>query len=224
MGLDAVELVMAVEEEFKVDLPAEEAVQCETVGKLVDLVHSKVRQSAADPCLSQRGFYVVRKTLMGVLGLERSRITPESVLENLIPRDDRVTVWRKVFQSLQGDSAVAPTLICPRWMKWMTSLVIPGTVCVLITALTWLPFIAAFLIAVVAGLLTGLTTIPFRIEFPASCSRVKDLVRYVGSLDPRVWSKETVFVKLREIIVEQLGVKESQVTLEAHFVNDLLMD
>ncbi len=79
-------------------------------------------------------------------------------------------------------------------------------------------------IAVIAGFLADLMTIPFRMEIPESCSRVKDLVRYVGSLDPRVWSKEAVFVKLREIIVEQLGVKESQVTLEAHFVNDLLMD
>ena len=30
--------------------------------------------------------------------------------------------------------------------------------------------------------------------------------------------------KVKEIIVEQLGVKESQVTLEANFVKDLLID
>ena len=224
MGLDGVELVMAVEEEFKVNIPDDDATRCVTVGMLVDLIHSRVRQRPEDPCLSQHGFYVIRKALMGVLGLERSRIRPDDRLDDLISRKDRLIVWRKVFQALQDQNAVEPTLQCPRWMKLMATLVIPGTVCLLITVLTWLPFIAAFLLAVLAGFLAHLMSVPFRMEFPESCSRVKDLVRFVGTLDPRIWSKEDIFLKLREIIIEQLGVKESQVNLETNFVKDLLID
>lgn len=37
-------------------------------------------------------------------------------------------------------------------------------------------------------------------------------------------SKEEVFKKVKAIIVDQLGVEEAEVTLEAHFIDDLGAD
>lgn len=46
MGLDGVELVMAVEKEFKIAIADADAAQCVTVGRLVDLVHSRLRHAS----------------------------------------------------------------------------------------------------------------------------------------------------------------------------------
>jgi hypothetical protein len=52
-------------------------------------------------------------------------------------------------------------------------------------------------------------------------SQVKDLIKLVKSLDSKTWSEEEVFAKVRVITAEQLGVNESQVTLDAKFIDDL---
>ena len=52
MGLDGVELVMAVEEEFQIAISDSEASDCTTVRKLVELVNSRLRHDSKDPCPS----------------------------------------------------------------------------------------------------------------------------------------------------------------------------
>ena len=61
----------------------------------------------------------------------------------------------------------------------------------------------------------------YSVEFPDGMSKVKDLIKLVKSLDSRTWTSEEVFVKIRTITAEQLGVDESLVTLDAKFVDDL---
>lgn len=45
MGLDAVELVMAIEEEFQIAISDSEAAECPTVQELVEVILSRVRQT-----------------------------------------------------------------------------------------------------------------------------------------------------------------------------------
>lgn len=225
MGLDGVELVMAVEDEFKISISDSDAAQCVTVGKLVDLIYSRLRHNTQDPCLSQQGFHIVRKTMMERLGLKRSQIKLEAKLDDFIGRSNRREVLQKLLNALRGnETECCPSLERPKWMTPIVSLVIPVVVCVSIVSLTWLPFIVALLVAVVAGILANLMTTPFKREFPASLSTVQDLIKFTRTLDSRKWTKDEVFKKIREITVEQLGVKESQVTLEARFIEDLLLD
>ena len=50
---------------------------------------------------------------------------------------------------------------------------------------------------------------------------MKDLIKLVKSLDSKTWTEEEVFVKIRTITAEQLGVDESLVGLDARFIDDL---
>ena len=61
---DGVELVMAIEEEFKLSLANSEVEKTDTVGVMVDLVYSKLRHGSEESCPSQHGFYVVRKLMI----------------------------------------------------------------------------------------------------------------------------------------------------------------
>lgn len=221
MGLDGIELILAVEEEFKIAISDDDAVQCVTVGKLVDVVHSRLRHSAAEPCASQHGFYIVRRILMDVVALDRSQIKPETRLEDLIDRSHRREVWRKVMGFVADQKTTWHSLVRPKWLNLLLVLVLPGLVCFGIVIFTWWSFVMALPVAMVIAFLGFWITAPFKQEFPRKFTYVKDLIKFVRTLDSRTWTKEDVFQKIRSITVEQLGVKESQVTLETDFVKDL---
>jgi acyl carrier protein len=222
MGLDGVELVMAVEEEFNIAIPDSDAFQADTVGKLVDVVHSRLRQDAQQSCPSQQGFYLLRKELMQKLGLVRSAVKPDSELKNLIPKARRRHLWRDFVHSVTGGDNMTTALVRPRPLNWMVVLVLP---CVaFIASLKWVPgslFWLGFFPALAVLFLADRVTTPLKTCFPSKFSRVRDLVPFVRTLDSKVWSRDEVFLKIREIAVEILGVKPDQVKMDSHWVNDL---
>jgi acyl carrier protein len=222
MGLEGVEIVMAIEEEFKIAITDAEAAAADTVGKVVDLVLARLRQNADEPCPSQRGFYVIRKQLMGQLGLPRSVVKPDTRLEDLIPDEDRRQIWRNLIRTLTGEGNASVALLRPKWMDRIVTLVIPAIVFGL--TLIWVPlelFWLGLFPALFAAYLGDKMTTPWKTQFPSAFSRVKDLIPFVKTLDCRVWSKDEVFDKVRVISVGILGVKPEQVKLETFWVKDL---
>jgi acyl carrier protein len=225
MGLDGVELVMAIEEEFKIAISDAEASESDTVGKVVGVVHSRLRHSEDEPCPSQHGFYVVRKHLMDQLGLPRSAVKPESKLDDLVPDDNRRSTWQKLIQSLTGEDNFSAALVRPRWLSGIVMLLVPGIIFAI--SLKWIPlgfFWLGFIPAAFVAYLGDKATFRWKTRFPSAFSQVKDLIQFVKTLDCGVWSHEQVFGKVRDIAVEILGVKPEQVRLESHWVNDLGMD
>lgn len=91
------------------------------------------------------------------------------------------------------------------------------------TLLFWLDFPStlALISSLSLYILLSFMTRPFSYEFPDGMSQVKDLIKLVKSLDSRIWTEEEVFVKIRAITAEQLGIDAALVTMEARFVDDL---
>lgn len=87
VGLDSVELILAFEEEFGVDIPNDDAERMVTVGDVFEWL--KVRLASADPiaCLTQRIFYKLRRALVENYSLQRRSITPDTRLTDLLPLD-----------------------------------------------------------------------------------------------------------------------------------------
>ncbi len=222
MGLDGVELVMAIEEEFKIAISDAEASESDTVGKIVHLVHARLRHIAEEPCPSQHGFYVVRKQLMECVGLPRSAVKPDSKLEDLIPPEGRRLTWQNVILSLTGEQNTSAALVRPKWLNRIVMLLLPAVAFGL--TLKWVPlslFWLGFFPAIVVAYLGGRITSRWKTHFPSDFSLVRDLIQFVKTLDCRIWSEPEVFEKIREISVEILGVKREAVKRESHWVNDL---
>ncbi|MDP1823525.1 MAG: acyl carrier protein [Archangium sp.] len=113
MGLDAVELIMTVEERFGIDIPDAEARHLDTPRKLIDCVSAKVRGDERR-CVSQRSFYRVRRVLVAATGLERSEVSPRTTLESIIPRAQRRSLWPK----LAGLLGAKRELQRPAWLSF----------------------------------------------------------------------------------------------------------
>jgi acyl carrier protein len=221
MGLDGVELLLAAEEEFKIAISDEEAVNCETPGMLADLIYSKLRKSRNETCPSMHGFYMVRKKMMDYYSLPREKIRPDSKLDDLISKKNRINTWKNFLHTLSNDKTMYAPLSKP---KWVEALIVVFTLSVFAIAyFNTDNGLLSFVIAIIAGAILQAATSSLKTEFPNNYSHVKDLTRIVSTLDTTVWNKEDVYNRVKQIVVKQLGVKESDIRPNSHFIDDLGM-
>src|SRR6185369_13593010 len=114
MGLDAVELVMAIEDEFDIAVPdavaAEMATIGQTVQKIVELLRP-MRAPASGACGSARSFYRLRRELIERFGVPRGTITLDTPIGMLVPPSadrewpriaDAAGLWRERNEFFKG--------------------------------------------------------------------------------------------------------------------------
>ncbi|MBS1953900.1 MAG: phytanoyl-CoA dioxygenase family protein [Cyanobacteria bacterium SZAS-4] len=92
-GLDSVELIMAIEEEFGLEIPNEVAENLFTVGQTYEYLRSQLDKADGEECFSQRLFYKLRKALVNNFNLQRREITPESNMSDLVPLEQLEEGW-----------------------------------------------------------------------------------------------------------------------------------
>jgi acyl carrier protein len=96
MGLDLVELVMAIEEAFLISIPDEDAAPLGTPRKLVDYLERRLVSSNRSLRAEQRAFHLLRRAGMRVLGRPRSEFAPETRWDQLLPVDERGRIWDRL--------------------------------------------------------------------------------------------------------------------------------
>jgi len=226
MGLDAVELVIEVEEAFDVQISDAEAERICTVGQLYDwLIAAKAGElSARGKCLSATAFYQLRRGVCARLVRDRRSIRPHTNLESAVPRAERRQFWRDLEQDTR---LTLPALTRPLWLV--------GLACAVCFAAAGsaglfagpIGFVVAF---APAAIVVEAVTRPWKIEFPPAFRNFRELSAHVLARNHTVlcqghdgWSPSDVWDVLTSIIVEQLGVRPEQVTKDASFVSDLGM-
>jgi acyl carrier protein len=91
MGLDSVELIMQLEDEFGLTIPDAVVERMQTVGDTIDYLAARLRErAAAQPgCPSARSFFALRRELMSRFGTPRRDIRPDSPIASLLPSTGR---------------------------------------------------------------------------------------------------------------------------------------
>jgi len=93
MGLDSVELVMAIEEEFGIEIPNEDAEQITTVGQMYDFLRKTLHSTPPAHCMTQRMFYRVRRAIIENYGVPKQSITLDTKLKDLVPEQHLKNKW-----------------------------------------------------------------------------------------------------------------------------------
>lgn len=103
MGLDGVELIMAMEEEFDILLPDDELNQVRTVDDLYKLIKARHHGITTEICLSHHMFNKVRRALMNNFQLKRGQIKASIKLLDLVPEKDLKEGWPylQLFEDLK---------------------------------------------------------------------------------------------------------------------------
>lgn len=234
MGLDGVELVMAIEESFGITLEDDEVEAILTPGDLINVVLRKVSVTAASACLAQRSFHRVRASLMRQLALPRATIVPSAAVTTLIPADRRVEVLGVMSEAFAIKRT--PPLGRPKpvtnTIGWFS---VAGGILMTVFLLTRdlnhsvaaiLAGVATVCVLIFAGLLV---TMRFRHELLLPDSTVGGLAKWFmlrssaiaapASPSP-TYTREQVSQRVREIVIEQLGC-ETAYREDARFVQDL---
>jgi acyl carrier protein len=231
MGLDGIEIVMAVEDAFDIQIDDAEAGKLRTPRLLIDYVFSKVTTATATVCLTQRAFNLLRKSLIRHGGWKRSEIKPDTGLPALLPKQQRCAVIENMVIELGIKKA-------PEWVRpgWLNILLLIGSLLAgLLAAVTAGHILQSLAIWVFIGI-TILTagiglklTKPLCKEFPSNLKTIGDLARWVMAHKPDLaqatapgWTREQIANRVREIVVEHLGC-EAYYTEDANFVKDLGM-
>jgi hypothetical protein len=248
MGLDSVELVMRIEEEFSIDLPDAELESTRTVGDLYELVLSKLKMTLAADCLSSKAFYRTRRAIVDSLRLPRRSIRPSTPLDQLVPKQVRRAQWGKITKKIELNF---PRLVHPkRWKPiFLSSSMIWATIVILLfigivlkvaahsifvflfgsTIVFCVGFVFWILIFVITDVLLRRYTPFLCTEFPVST--VGDLASMVLTMNylhfspatdgKQIFSKEYVWERLVFIFCDQLQIDPEAVVPDATIVDDL---
>jgi len=224
MGLDAVELLMEVEETFGIELPDSEAEGFLTPGLLIEAILRKVQTTEQSGCLSRRAFYTLRRILMQEFHCQRKQVTPDTPLESLVPRPTRLASWARMKELLPTNRW--PALQRSRRVEAVLFVVfVTGAAGFVFAGFSLMP---ALLLAIVPWGLARAATIPLCTEFPNSCRTAGQLAHFLVAHAPklfepagRAWTRSEVAEAVRRITIEQLGLKPGQYREDARFVQDL---
>lgn len=230
MGLDAVEMVMAVEEVFEIRIEDHEAEKIFTPRQLIDLVLAKVANVETEACLTHRAFNLLRSFLVSHLGFSRSEITPKTRLVALFPRERRREFLREFKIELGGGSA--PGLVAPGWLQILMvgfALAVGFAVATPVALhfgadIAILPFLVAAFVAAVGAMFLSRACAT---EFPDGITTLGDLSLWIRSHKPDLaaksqtaWTREQVAARIREIVIDTLGC-EKNYREDARFIEDL---
>ncbi len=225
MGLDSVELIMRVEEDFEIEILDNEAELVSTPGALCALIERKLGVLDAEKrsgCPTSRAFYQVRRELVE-LGIERQNIRPFSEFDSLLPRAHRRAMWNALSERLPVELpalrrsshwtwAALSLLVCLPLVWKVAGEAFAVGLCYALPPVWWLGFRA---------------TKPRAVHAPANNRTIADLSRRVAFTFPVVSGEPPrcdIWPQLRAIIADELSVPVEKVTRDADLVRDLGMD
>jgi acyl carrier protein len=219
MGLDSVELVLAVEEEFGITISDAEASRCRTPGDLIAIVTDRMLPAGRPTCRSQAAFHRLRRSLGSVLGVPRNAVKLDAPIDRWLPAHARRQTWDRLRKEI--GSRRWPELERPAWLQatlWSLALAAGGT------GLTWQGPITGLGLAAVAGIVATRLTRPWADHLPAGHETVRSLVSYIPSPPNSNWTRADVASRIREIVIEQLSLNPTDYREDADFIRDLGMD
>jgi len=100
VGLEAVELVMELEDEFAISIPDDVAAYTRTLGQMHDYLLARCAGRKRIDCPTRSVFYRLRNALGSVIGVEPKSICPRTPLLPLLGRWKRKRVWSHIEQEL----------------------------------------------------------------------------------------------------------------------------
>lgn len=228
MGLDTVELVMAFEEAFEIDIPNEAAERMVTVRDVIDYVYSRVEHADTKLCLSQRAFYRLRRSVQETLGVDRSRVRPSTSWESLLPVENRQQRWLRLKAAVGADRW--PALERSASVRRLMVAFVLGSAASAFVAAPYYNLPVALGAASLSGLLSLRMTAHWQVHFPHHNATVGQIAELLTTDLPAAWrpsekgwTREQVRAVVRQITIERLNVDPSFGD-DASFVDDLGAD
>jgi acyl carrier protein len=223
MGLDGVELILALEEEFGIEIADEDAFSIETVREMADYIYLKVKDRKGDCWDIKIAESECLETIANFADMGAAELVEfNQKLNELFPLGLRKKKWENLRIALNVGRYCWPALTRPIFLKFA---IFALSLLLFFIGAHLYSFILSAFVTVPFFIFLIIITIPFRVAFPLGIVTVRDLfnVYYSPYRRGRV-SYDFIMKRVKEITVEQLGVSPEDVTEEARFIKDLGFD
>ncbi len=235
MGMDGVEFVMELEQEFQLSIPDADAERMTTVGSVVQWIAAHKGIQTQRACPTAQAFYRLRRLLTDTFDVARESVKPGGRLALIVPEPRHVEL-RDRLHGLGMRRFVRPMvdIDAGRWpgFRWLHLwLVLAG-----VASFLWLYFIGVHQFVFLFGLMAitfiwyGLTVWrerrTWRLPIPPLAT-VADAVHCLCPAGAVVSaSNDQTFVadisrQVRELVAQQAGLKVEQISESTHFGRDL---
>lgn len=229
MGLDAVELVMDVEDHFGITIQDSEAEGVRTVNDLVELIERRISNAHEPYCPTIPAFLKLRSTLRASIDDCSFRIRPRQVIAKRLTASQRRVFWKQLANLL---GSAPRDLRRPQFLRRIL-----GTITIVLISVALISAIAIDLlilpltiaIAILIAVSLHVATIPCKTFPPDDWITFADVnAKLVGvtaaTKQLSLQTSEKILAELRPLIVDALGVDIDEVVLIARFVEDLGID
>jgi hypothetical protein len=241
VGLDVVEFVMEMEEHFGIVITDDQAWRMTTVGDLYAFLLAQDCRKASLPCPTSQAYYRLRRSLIGNLGIERSRVRPSAQLRDLVPGEGDAAIWHRLSDFLTPLEAPKPAT--PPRRPTVRALLIGLAAAAMGGSLLFLflllrePLQSALIVALLVWIGGSLLVLmnwaaswhASRYERPAPIPRVRDLVLKMVAQKtepdpnraPITRAPATVWTDMTAIISRLTGTPTHEIRPEYRFWSDL---
>jgi hypothetical protein len=230
VGLDAVELVMEVEERFGVAISDENAVNFQTMGQLHDFLLGECAGRRRPGCPAQSAFYRLRRAMMRVFAAPRRSLRPSTDVLPLLGTWGRGDKWRRLEKELGLTlPPLADRTTAGVGIGAAIAPVVTFTAVAVISDDTWTAVVVALfslLPGVLLGFAIGLVSLPTvyaPYETLGGLSRgiVASNYETPQTSDEPSTENDPIWAGLCDVVVEQLAVRRESLSRETRFL-DLL--
>ena len=228
MGLDAVQLVMDLEDHFGISIQDAEAERIRTVGDLVSLIKVRIDAGRLAKCPTLSSFLGVRSCAREIKANGQLRIRTETRIVDVLSPSERRQLWNRLEIMLGSHQ---PSLRRPPFLRKALAAGVLLLVAVAVASAAAIDWAILPLTLTIAGLLTivmYLSTVRFRVTPPDGMATFGLIAKRISGarvaterLNLRTF--DAILEEIRPIVANALGVDGSQVVAESRFVQDLGM-
>lgn len=229
MGLDAVELVMDVEDHFGISIQTSEAERIRTVGDLVALIQSRIEAAHLATCPTLASFLRLRSSVREIAADDRLRIRTGTRVVDVLNQFQRKRLWKQLDDFL---GSAPPNLRRPPLLRKLVASIVFltfATAVALAAVVEWAILPLTLAVAAILTLFLHLTTVPFRHHPPDALSTFGAIAQRIAGVavatkQLHLANNDAILNELRPIVVDDLGVDAAEVVLNARFIEDLGME
>jgi len=226
MGLDAVEIVMDVEDHFGITIQNTEAERIRTVGDLVTLVQDRISAAHKGGCSTLSAFLKLRATLRAVTGDNTLAIRPHQHIAVVLTVRQRRELWRHLADLL---GSAPRDLQRPQWLRRILRLSVVallGIALVVAVAIDIGIGPVTFALAAICIFCLYVATVPFCTIPPEGWVTFGDVAnRIVGvtmaTKNLEFQTADNILCELRTLIVGVTGVDADEIVPDARFREDI---
>ena len=231
MGLDAVEIVLDIEEEFGIKIDDDEVWYFATLGNVHDYLLEKCGVRKRVDCPGRTVFYRLRQAMGTVLDVEPKGLRPNTAVLPLLGRWRRRRTWKQIEREL---GMTLPKLKDGTDVGVLWGAIIAGSIGFLAMSVLsldpWVGFTFA-LLAMIPGMLIGFVvgalclppTVELRDRTVGGLARRVAMINHDQlRLDPEPDPEnDPIWERLCKVVVRQLGVKREVLKRGTRFSEDL---